>query len=92
MHGPNNIENMSMSKEEHDEELEVYKILDYEELRNCIHALNAVHKHKYSPSATPTTGLLVIGATLNPMPTITLVDPPTPLPPLLVTPGSTGSR
>jgi hypothetical protein len=49
------LRDMGMSKEECDEELEVYKTLDYEELRN--------YKHKYSPSATPTTGSPGIGAT-----------------------------
>ena len=86
------LRDMGMSKEERDEEMEVYKTLDYEELKNCMHALNEVHKHKYCPSATPATGSPGIGATQSLMPTIAPVDAPTTLPPLPVTPGSVGSR
>jgi hypothetical protein len=83
---------MGMSKEECDEQLEVYKTPDYEELKNCMHVLNEVHKHKYCPSATPATGLPGIGATQNPIPTIAPVDALAPLPPLPVTLGSAGSQ
>ncbi len=46
------LRDMGTSKEDCDEELEIYKTLDYEELRHCMHALNEVYKHKYSPLAT----------------------------------------
>ena len=62
----------------------MYKTLDYEELKNCMHALIEVRKHNYKPSAILANDMLItalamslpdVGASNQPVLTIASVDP-----------------